>query len=158
MMKGHVLIFARRYAESIEALEEALRIEPDNRGVYDNLSSAYHLNGDYDEALRLVRKFFPGDQELEDALDRGYEEGGYRAALVRWANTLAGRPGVAEVMSYFIAGRYAWAGEKERTMELLELAYETRNANMTTLNSPEFDLVRDEPRFIDLVRRVGLPE
>ena len=158
MMKGHVLIFARRYAESIEALEEALRIEPDNRGVYDNLSSAYHLNGDYDEALRLVRKFFPGDQELEDALDRGYEEGGYRAALVRWANTLAGRPGVAEVMSYFIAGRYAWAGEKERTMELLELAYETRNPNMTTLNSPEFDIVRDEPRFQELVRKLGLPE
>ncbi|KPL07397.1 hypothetical protein AMJ85_09630 [candidate division BRC1 bacterium SM23_51] len=156
VMNGHGLIFERRYAESIEVLEAALRIEPDNRVVYDNLASAYHLTGNYDAVLRMVRKFFPGDQELDEALDRGYAEGGYRAAIVRWADTLAARPGAAELMSYFIACRYAWAGEKERTLDWLELAYETHNPNMPTLSSPDFDLVRDEPRFRDLCRRINL--
>ena len=82
---GYRLLFERRYAESIEEYEAALRIEPDNPVHFFNLAGAYHLNGNYDEALAMVRRWLPGDQELEAVLDRGYAEGGYRrcAAEIR---------------------------------------------------------------------------
>jgi len=155
---GYRLFYERRYAESIEEYEAALRIEPDNPAVYFNVAGAYHQNGNYDEALVMVRKLVPGDQELEEALDRGYAEGGYRAALLRYAETLAARTEVAELLSMTIAMTYAFAGEKERTLEWLEFMYQTRNPNMPAIYERQFDLVRDDPRFQDLRRRMNLPK
>jgi tetratricopeptide (TPR) repeat protein len=155
---GYRLFYERRYAESIEEYEAALRIEPDNPAVYYNLAIAYHLNGNFGEALAMVRKFVPGDQELDEALDRGYAEGGYRAALLRYAETLAARPEAAELLSMTVAVTYAMAGEKERTLDWLEVMYQTRNPNMPAMYERQFDLVRDDPRFQDLRRRMNMPE
>jgi tetratricopeptide (TPR) repeat protein len=156
VMNGFRLMGEGRYAEAVEELEALLRVEPDNPAVYHNLMDAYHGNGNYDDALRMVRKFFPGDQELGEALDRGYAEGGYRVALVRYAETLAARPGVAEAQSMTIAQLYEMAGEKERTLEWLEIAYQAHHPNLTSIL--DTDLVRDDPRFQDLLRRMGLPQ
>lgn len=130
---GYRLFFERRYAEAIEEYEAALRIESDNPAVYLNLAGAYHQNGSYDEALEMVRVFFPGDQELEDALDRGFAEGGYRAAMQRYAETLAARPAAAELLSMMVAMLYAFAGEEEQTLDWLEIMYRTGNPNMPAL-------------------------
>jgi serine/threonine-protein kinase len=154
---GYRLLYERRYAESIDEYEAALRIEPDNPVHFSNLASAYHLNGNYDEALVMVRKLVPGDQELEEALDRGYAEGGYRAAMLKYAETLAARPEAAELLSLTVAMIYAFAGEKERTLEWLEVMYQTRNPNMPAISEPLFGLVFDDPRFQDLRRRMNLP-
>ncbi|UCG87954.1 MAG: tetratricopeptide repeat protein, partial [Gemmatimonadota bacterium] len=154
---GYLLCYERRYAECSEAMQAALRIAPDNRAVYSNLAWAYHETGDHDEALAMIRKFFPGDRELDEALDRGYAEGGYRGALRRYAETLAARPEAAEKLSWIVAYIYAWAGEKERTLEWLELAFQAHDPNLLAFNSPDFELVHDDPRYHDLRRRMNLP-
>ncbi len=157
-LNGHVLSFERRYAESIEQLQEALRIAPNHPVAYSNLPSQYHLTGRYDEALAALRNFFPGDQELDEALDRGYAEGGYRAALVRYAETLGARPGAAEQLTSTVAIIYAWAGEKERTLEWLELAYQAHDQSLPQVAAAEdYELVHDDPRFQELLRRMNLP-
>jgi tetratricopeptide (TPR) repeat protein len=154
---GYRLFYERRYAESIEEYEAALRIEPDNPVHFFNLTAVYQLNGNYDDALRMLRKFFPGDQELDEALDRGYAEDGYRAAMLRYAETLAARPGAAELLSQVVAMAYAFAGEKERTLDWLEIMYQTGNPNMPAIFEPSYGLVHDEPRFQDLRRRMNMP-
>ena len=58
---------------------------------------------------------------------------------------------------YVLANYYARAGDKERVIEWLGKAYEEHNNNLPYMRTPAFDLVRDDPRFQDLVRRVGLP-
>ena len=155
---GYRLFYEHRYAESIEEYQAAIRIEPDNPAHVYNLASAYHMNGDYDQVLVLVRKFAPGDQELDEALDRGYAEGGYRAAMLRYADTLATRPEAAERLSMTVAVIYAFAGEKERTLDWLEIMYETGNPNMPAIYEPIFGLVFDDPRFRELVRKMNLPQ
>jgi hypothetical protein len=90
----------------------------------------------------MIRKLVPGDQELDEALDRGYAEGGYRAALQSWV----------------VAFIYAWAGERERTLEWLELAYQAHDLGLPSANSSDFDLVHDDPRYQDLRRRMNLPQ
>jgi tetratricopeptide (TPR) repeat protein len=157
-MNGYGLLQERRYAEAIDELKAAQRIEP-SQPVAFNLANAYHLIGNYDEALAQLRRRFPGDRELDGALDRGYEEGGYRAALLRYAETLVSRRDTAERFpSVDISEIYAWARDKERTLEMLETAYQDHNYNLPgTLHAPEFDLVRDDPRFRDLCRRMNVP-
>jgi hypothetical protein len=54
---------------------------------------------------------------------------------------------------------YARVGQNDEAIKLLEKAYEERDFRLTTITvSFEFDGLRSDPRFKDLVRRVGLPE
>jgi hypothetical protein len=125
-----------------------------------NLAWAYHENGNYDEALAQIRRWwFPGDLQLEEALDRGYAEGGYRAALLRYAETLAARPELAERLCIAIAMTFSWAGDKERTLDWLEIAYLAHDPNLpSNLMLTARPELHGEPRYHDLRRRVGLPE
>ena len=63
------------------------------------------------------------------------------------------------VAPLIMAKVYIGLSEKEHAIEWLEKAYENREDSTTWLNSdPDFDSLRSEPRFQDLVRRVGLPQ
>jgi TolB-like protein/Tfp pilus assembly protein PilF len=158
-VNGGLLCHEGRYAESISEFETALRIQPDHPAAYSGLAWAYHMLGNYDEALAMLRRWLPIDRELDEALDRGYEEGGYRAALLRYAETLAARPGTAELLSWIVVNMYAWAGEKERTLEWLDLAYQAHDLNLPAgTATPDFELVHDDPRYQALRRRMGLPQ
>jgi hypothetical protein len=57
------------------------------------------------------------------------------------------------------ASWYALAGDTERTLDWVEREYEQHSPGMPYIAVfPDFDLVRNEPRFKELLRRVGLPE
>jgi hypothetical protein len=58
-----------------------------------------------------------------------------------------------------IAETYARASEKDEAIQWLETAYEQRDPGMTgLLANPEYDPLRSDPRFQDLVRRMKFPE
>ena len=58
---------------------------------------------------------------------------------------------------YAMARLCAQLGEKEQAFEYLNKAFEKRQGQMVMLNvEPAFDPLRDDPRFAELVRRVGL--
>ncbi len=155
---GFGLFYERCYTESVAELEAALRLDPSNPVAFGNLATAYHLSGKHDEAIALLQQYFLEDQEVEEAVSQGYSEGGYRGALVRFAETLAARPEATELNTHIISTAFAWAGDKERALEWLELAYQAHSPNLPYANQPDFELVHDDPRYRDLRRRMGLPE
>ena len=60
---------------------------------------------------------------------------------------------------YDIARVYSGLGEKQKAFEWLEKDFQTRNPTMPgNLYLPPLDSLRDDPRFKDLARRIGLPE
>lgn len=62
------------------------------------------------------------------------------------------------VAPYFFAGIYVGLGENERAIEYLEQSYEEHSHWLIYLHiDPSMDALRDNPRFQDLLRRVGLP-
>ncbi len=157
-MYGLMLSWDRRYAEAIEELEAVLRIEPNHIVAIGNITEVYHLNGNYDEVLELIRRRFPGDREYEEALDRGYAEGGYRAAMLRYAEKLIAHPDAVGPVDVALA--YAWAGDKERTLQWLEIAYHAHDIILPA-NLPSSGLgpvPPDDPRYLELRRRMGMPE
>ena len=86
-----------------------------------------------------------------------YSEGGYPVAMRRYAETLAARPEAAEQLSFYVANMFAFAGEKDRALEWLELACQAHDPNVFTASHPDFALVHDDPRYHDLRRRMNLP-
>ncbi len=54
---------------------------------------------------------------------------------------------------------FMMVGEEERALAWLERGYEQRDPLMTNLKAhPAFDPIRSDPRFDDLLRRIGFPE
>ena len=158
--QAQVLLSARRYDEAIAAARAAQKLQPDAPVAYTALLQAFFGKGMLDEAFAIEKRHFASDSELASALDRGYAEAGYPGAERRLADVLAGRfgkPGGAG--SFHLANLYIHAGDRAHALEWLERAYELRDPNIPYLPAgPQWDSVRSDPRFQDLVRRIGLPQ
>jgi len=151
------LNYVRRYDDAIAVARKALSMQSKTPVAGTALMTALFAKGMYDEALAAERERCAGDRELLEALDRGYTEGGFTGAKKRLADTLAARFGkFGGVQTYHLANLYLHAGDRERVFIWLEKAYAERNRNMPYMVL-HFDSLRSDPRFQDLVRRVGLP-
>jgi adenylate cyclase len=154
-VSGVDYMFERRYDDAVTELRKALAL---GNGLGMNLVDALYLKGARAEALAALREFWAGDHELLDAVNRGYAEGGYRAALHRGADVWASRPSTFMSSEYMAATWYALAEDSARTLLWLERTYDEHDPNMPYIAvDPDFDLVRDDPRFQRLCRRVNLP-
>ncbi len=157
---GNVFLFVRRYEDAIAEYRKALIMSPNMPMFAHALATALELTGSYEEALDAQKAYFSaiGDDESQEALTRGYAEGGYAGAMRRLAESAAARSLRTDTRASYVAQLYARAGENERALEWLERAFANHDPNMPYLLGPTFDSVRDDPRFQDLLRRMNFPE
>lgn len=160
MFGGHLLQI-RRYDDAIAQFRKTLRMEPNFPVAHEGLWVAFHQKRMYKEALAEAKKYFTmqGKSEVEEALACGYAEAGYPGAMRLAAEKLGEHSNLAYVPAIRIALLYAHAGEKDRALEWLEKAYEEREPFMVYLGVDlQWDSLRDDPRFQDLLRRMNFPE
>ena len=157
---GVDLNFARRYDDAIAEFRKALTTSPNMPFALNTLAKAFHHKAMYEEALDAQRSYLAaiGHREGEEALTRRYADGGYTGAMRRVADAVAASSLRTQTRAYIVAGFYARAGDKKRALEWLERAFANRDPGMPYLRMPEFDSVREDPRFQDLLRRMKLPE
>jgi TolB-like protein/tRNA A-37 threonylcarbamoyl transferase component Bud32/Flp pilus assembly protein TadD len=151
------LNYAGRYDEAIAVARKTLGMQGNMSVAGTALMTALFAKRMYDEAFAFEKERCAGDGELLDALNQGYAEGSYAGAWKRLADAQAarfGKPG--GVQSYTIAKTYLYAGGRDRVFEWLEKAYAERNRNLPYI-ALHFHSLRDDPRYKDLVRRIGLP-
>jgi len=155
---GH-LIMVRRYDDAIEKSNQLLAINPDYPAARLLLAWAYWHRGDQELALEQHRLRWQGNSELLQAVDRGYEEGGPTGALKEVAGVFAVLAEEGKAGPRTVAGYLARAGEVDEAFYWLERAYEERIPQLMLLKvEPTWDLLRDDPRFEDLARRIGIPD
>jgi len=58
----------------------------------------------------------------------------------------------------FIAGAFGALGDKDKAFEWLEKGYAEHDAWLNFLVDPWWDPIRSDPRFVDLEKRIGLPQ
>ena len=153
------LNFLRRPADAEEVLLDILEMEPEHPMALSTLRTTYHLLGRQEEAIEMWRASYTagGNPEAAEALDRGYAEGGYSAALTAAAETLARQAEVRFVPAWQIGTLYTRAGNGEAALDWLERAFEERGPNLPYLAvDPIFDDIRPDPRFQALLERLEL--
>ena len=158
---GWQLVYLHRYDEAILQFRKVLATVPDFSSVHMGLWGAFYKKGMYDEALAEAQKFFAvlHDRDVEDALTRGYSEGGYSQAMHRGAEVLAARSKRSHVPAVRIARLYAHAGNNEEALRWLNKAFDERETPLSHLSVAwDWDFLRSDPRFHHLLHRVGLPE
>ncbi len=154
---AHLTVCGRYEEALVEANRtRALGIESGASEYY--MGWALWLKGEHEAALTQWRERVYGpESEIAQAMDRGFAENGPPGAMLAHAELVASRPERND--PYGIASLYAAAAQADEAFEWLEQAYAERTPQLLHLTfSPLLDPIRDDPRFDDLLRRIGVPE
>jgi len=146
---------ARQYDQSIQQANRTLEIDPRYSEAIQAIAWVYEATGNYKGAIEqwVRNEQVLGHDKRAEELRRVYEESGYRGYLRKDAKDKE-----AEGDFYDAATDYALLGEKDTALTALQRAIAAgQQADNLTLD-PELDSIRTDPRFADLVRRIGLPQ
>ncbi|MGH9881380.1 MAG: tetratricopeptide repeat protein, partial [Pyrinomonadaceae bacterium] len=159
---GDVLYQQRRYDQAIEQYGKALEMDPNSGIAHWALGNVYVQKGMYDEAIAEYKKSIPlsGDSPDELAsLGYAYALSGKKREAQAVIEELKERSKRRYISPTIIAFVYAGLGEKDEAFAWLEKAYDGRDFILVFLKvDPTFDPLRSDPRFANLVRRVGKEE
>jgi len=154
------LMFARLYDEAIIAAREALKMDPSAPVALTMLAMALYQTKKYEESLEPLKKIWVsiyGNAEFGQIIDQSYITEGYTGALNKGADKLLMQSKNTYINPFEITILYLMAGNTEKALECIEMAYELRDPNLPYLHFPIYDSLRDEPRFQDLWRKLNLP-
>ena len=156
-------IYAGQYPQSIEQSKKVLEIDPTFSNAYSLLGFAYFVDGknelwiDNWEKGATLNNDEAGLAQLK-AVRQEYSKSGYRGAVRRYAELLEEQSKRAYVDPAVIAEIYAAIGEKDKAFAWLDKAYAEKSAWLLYLKvDPSFASLRSDPRYADLLHRMGLP-
>ncbi len=153
----HMMV-TRRYEDTVAECRRVLQHFPNLAGVRNNMADALWRSGRYEAALPLVEASFGNDAEGWRAFESAFRRGGARAAHKALGDRLAHPSAGQPANPYTVARTYADAGDADATFAWLEKAYAVRLPQMLHMTAdPAFDSVRNDPRFQELLRRIGIP-
>jgi tetratricopeptide (TPR) repeat protein len=155
----------RQYDQAIDHLKKLIELNPGFVRSYFYLSGIYEETGKFPEAIETRRtgtlKSNPNASKVDYAVNRirkafaeSGEPGYWKAALDLNLEYL--KESNADLDPLNIAFFYSRLNEPDKAFEWLEKGFEARSNGMAMLNNPSWDKIRDDPRFADLVRRVGI--
>ncbi len=153
--------FARDYERSIGESQKALAIDPGDFLPYGYLSWAYGEQGRHQEALQAAQKGASLTDQLDTRLNmaRAYARVGDKARARQLLQEVEGASARGYFHLYYVGMVHAYLGEKDVALEYLEKSFERRERAMKIIKvDPRFDLLRSEPRFQELVRRMKFPD
>ena len=143
------------------ALNKSIEVNPSWWGGYNWLGMAYLEFGRQEEALKAFEKAVELNRSPTTLSNRGfaYAVTGKHSDATAILNELEGQYSKGQKIAFQIAGLYAGLGDRDRTIEWLEKAYQDRSSILPIVKwYPHFKSVRDDPRVKDLFRRINLPE
>src|SRR3989442_3462 len=141
------------------------RTDPDVPGPHLRLCDIYYRTGKESEAVAELQKglALQAAEELAAALPRLYASSGFQAAKdfatreqIRILTEASKQDYISPIA---LATDYAVLGEKDKAFEWLEKAYEEHAPGLLDLDlDPDYDSLRTDSRFQNLVRRIKLPQ
>jgi tetratricopeptide (TPR) repeat protein len=156
---GEAYLIARKYDLAIEELRQVVARYPEGTLGYHFLGVAYEQKGLRSEAISALEQSvkLSRDPLYLAALAHAYAVFGRRQDAEKILAELQQSAKREYVSPYTIAVVWIGLGNKEQALAWLEKAYVDRSFHLVTINSwPWFDPLRSEPRFQNLVRRIGL--
>jgi adenylate cyclase len=159
-------LLTRRYDESISYFQKVLDLYPNLAWVRAELAWSYAMKRMYPQALAEYDKIAQPDkivgaesQLVADGLGWVYAVSGRRVDALQIAKEMKELSSRSYVDFYQLATIYAGLGANDEAFRLLEKGYQQRSAGMPYLAvDPFWDNLRSDPRYADLLRRVGLSQ
>jgi serine/threonine protein kinase/tetratricopeptide (TPR) repeat protein len=158
---GWTLYYGRRYDEAIEQCGKAVESEPDSASAHDCLGLGYLAKKMYGKAIDECRRAVDlsgDDPDRAVGLARAYALSGKEASARDKLQEWRVRAKETYIPSSFFAQLHVALGESGQGLDWLERAYAERDSYLVRLKvDPAFDPIRSDPRFQNLLNRLGLP-
>ena len=161
---GNVYASARRFDEAIAVCKKVANENPTFADAHSCLANAYWGKRMYPQVIEEWTAYgkLTGEQSDFDyaaALAQGFRSGDWKGALSKSIETLKAQRKTGQPSAYFIADAYAELGEKDQAFQWLNTAFQEHEEYLMGLKTDfTLDSLRSDPRFADLVRKVGLPQ
>ena len=147
--------YSHDYDQALQQAKKALGMEPTNDGAFWWLGYTYERIANYKEAMKqwsTVAKL-DGHDDLAKEMMKTFEKSGYRGFLKKDATFSEAQNDYAAA-----AGDYAILDAKDAAFTALEKAFAKRTDLLFLKVDPRFDNLHADPRYADLLRRMGLPQ
>jgi len=159
---GHVYFQTRDFGPMLEAMRNYVASNPRHWLGRNLLGVAYQGSGQTLLAIPEYQKaveYSGNDSDPTAALAYAYARTGKGAEAEKLLRDLLEQSKTGYVSPYMIATIYAGLGNKDRAFEYLEKAYEERSTDLSYFLKSDLrmDTLRSDPRFQDLVKRMGFP-
>jgi serine/threonine protein kinase/Tfp pilus assembly protein PilF len=157
---GWVFNYTRQYDQSIEQCRKALEIDPDYLSAHDCLGEGYLAKGMFGQAVAEFQRAASGGEPVRAVgLARAYGVMGKSNEARKILDDLTKASKQSYFPAYLFGVIHVALGENEQGLAWLEVAYTHRDPYLVHLKKDAaFDPVRSDPRFQDLLRRVGFPQ
>src|SRR5215813_5893636 len=156
---AELLVLAHSYDESLQQSRKTIEMDPNFALAHNHLAQAYlqkQMNQEAVVELQKAVQLSGGSPTCIANLARAYVASGKRSEAERLLSDLKRRSNPGHSLASEIAVIYAALGDTDQAITWLKKGYEER-FNPGVLLRPGFDTLRSDPRFGDLVRRIGLP-
>ena len=159
-------LYTRRYDEAVEYSRKALEIDRNHFWAHYHLGLAYEQKGMFEQAIAAFQKSASlggspcgGGSTLGlTGLARAIAMSGNKAYAHKMLSGLSELSRKNYVSPYEVAAIHTALGEKGEAFRALQKAYDERSSMIVHLRwDPRFDVLHSDPRFGELVRRIGLP-
>jgi TolB-like protein/DNA-binding winged helix-turn-helix (wHTH) protein/Flp pilus assembly protein TadD len=154
-----ILYYSRQYENALQQCRSVLELDPNFEHARDLMIGSLTQLGRYDEAIGLINRPPESDEnpwswaKKANVYGRSGQTEEARRALVKAEQFSDSGP--ARGLILLIA--YSGTGQKDRVIELLQKAYAEHSSAVVPIKvDPMYDPFRSDPRFEDLLRRVGL--
>ncbi|MGA2326497.1 MAG: winged helix-turn-helix domain-containing protein [Bryobacteraceae bacterium] len=163
-MRVCALVGLHEYDRAVEQAETEAVIGPQSSSPHTWLARIYWIQGRVPDALAEERNaatlaHFPARLRDLDAVAAAFARSGVHAAQVKFAQ-LKEKGDKGAYSAFEIALQYGVVGDKGKVLEWLDQAFRDKGLDwyLNAKSSPELDCVRSDPRFHDLLRRMGLEQ
>ena len=161
---GGVRVSAGKFDEAIAICRKLANENPTFAIAHDCLAQAYWGKLMYPQVIE-ERKIFGGlsgyqvDVDFAAVMEQGFRSSGWKGALTKAIAFRQAQRKTGYFSAFEIAELYAGLGDKTQTFHWLNTAYQEHDWLLITLKTnPELDPLRSDPRFAELMRKVGLPQ
>ncbi|MFZ0815805.1 MAG: hypothetical protein WAM78_09815 [Candidatus Sulfotelmatobacter sp.] len=163
-VSASVRVSARQYDEALAICRKMANENPAFAMAHDCLAYAYWGKRMYPQVIEEWKAYgqLSGDRDMSQlvaAMEQGSHSAGWRGALTKGIDVLQARRETGYSSALFIARFYAELGDKDQAFHWLNIAYQEHDWLLIGLNTYfQLDPLRSDPRFAELVRKVGLPQ
>jgi eukaryotic-like serine/threonine-protein kinase len=161
---GLIHIWARQYDEAIVICKKLANENSTFAMAHYCLAQAYWAKRMYSQVIEERKALGqlsgdPNDSEFAFAMEQGFRTAGWKGALTKCIETRQAQRRTGNSSAYWIGALYAELGDKDQAFRWLNSAYQERDLWLVGLKTNfQFDAIRSDPRFHELVRKVGLPQ
>jgi len=161
---GLIHVMARQYDEAISICKKVASENPTFSAAHACLAEAFWGKRMYPQVIEEWKAIgqLSADRNQSDfasALQQGFRSAGWKGALTKGIEVRQAQRKAGYSSAYHIAALYADLGDKDRAFQWLNTAYQERDFFLLRLRTDLLlDSVHSDPRFAELVRKIGLPQ